>query len=318
MNLALSVIIPVYNSSEYIQECITSILDTGLKSMEIILIDDGSKDHSYDICRALSKQDKRISVYKNKNGGSASARNLGMVMAKGTYISFVDSDDTVEAVQYAKAFEEVITAEYDLGCMNIILGKNIVSSKPRDDNIWRQFIDEPVYMHSLCNKFFKHTLIEELKLDEDLVVCEDMLFCAKAFIKAKNIGYMNRNGYRYRMVESSVTHSTDNVKKSVDDRKAAKRIAEYYCKSGTDNEFKRFICFRNQIAALRYLTEVDVFSPNEYRKCVLNNKSYGDLKNLRHRMLCWCANNKMDWVPVLHMMLKKRKNKLKIGSKGGL
>ena len=91
---SLSVIVPVYNSSEYLKECIESIINSNIEGMEIILVDDGSKDDSYEICRQLAQVDDRIIVYQKENGGSASARNYGLMRATGSYIAFFDSDDT--------------------------------------------------------------------------------------------------------------------------------------------------------------------------------------------------------------------------------
>ena len=96
MEKKVSVIIPVYNVEEYLQECLDSMLDQTYKHLEIILIDDGSQDRCPYICDQYATKDDRIKVIHKKNGGAASARNLGLEIASGEYISFVDSDDYVD------------------------------------------------------------------------------------------------------------------------------------------------------------------------------------------------------------------------------
>lgn len=92
----VSVIVPVYNAEKTIIRCVESICKQSYRNIEIILIDDGSSDKSYEICEKLSCQDSRIHVYRQKNKGVSSARNNGINQAKGNYICFVDSDDWVD------------------------------------------------------------------------------------------------------------------------------------------------------------------------------------------------------------------------------
>ena len=90
----LSVVIPCYNASSTIEECVLSVMDQSLTDLEIIVVDDGSTDDSLAICRRLAEEDERISVYTKKNAGQGIARNFGMSHATGEYIAFVDADDT--------------------------------------------------------------------------------------------------------------------------------------------------------------------------------------------------------------------------------
>ena len=96
----VSVIVPVYNIKEYLERCVRSICEQTYKNMEILLVDDGSSDGSGEICDALAKEDARIRVFHKKNGGSSSARNLGIREAKGEYLGFIDSDDYIEPDMY--------------------------------------------------------------------------------------------------------------------------------------------------------------------------------------------------------------------------
>lgn len=91
----ISVIVPVYQVKEYLEECVSSLCSQTYQTMEILLIDDGSLDGSGEICDRLAKQDERIKVYHFENGGLSTARNRGMALAKGQWFAFVDSDDCV-------------------------------------------------------------------------------------------------------------------------------------------------------------------------------------------------------------------------------
>ena len=96
MNYLISIIVPIYNVDKYLEECIESLRNQTYKNLEIILINDGSTDNSEQIFRHEAKQDNRIVFINKKNGGSASAKNEGLKIAKGDYIAFVDSDDFIE------------------------------------------------------------------------------------------------------------------------------------------------------------------------------------------------------------------------------
>ena len=96
MKELVSIVVPIYNVDKYLEECIESLKNQTYKNVEIILINDGSTDNSEQICRKEERQDNRIVFINKNNGGSASAKNVGLEIAKGDYISFVDSDDFIE------------------------------------------------------------------------------------------------------------------------------------------------------------------------------------------------------------------------------
>ena len=89
----VSIIVPVYNAEKYIKNCVLSILNQDYKNIELILVNDGSKDNSYNICKQLAEKDNRIRLFNKENGGTSSARNYGLDNAKGEYVCFIDSDD---------------------------------------------------------------------------------------------------------------------------------------------------------------------------------------------------------------------------------
>ncbi len=95
MQPLLDIIIPVYNGSEYLDSCIASVVSQSYPSLHIIIVDDGSTDHSIDICRKWHTQDKRISLVRQSNHGLSHARNHGLDMCRGEYVAFVDADDVL-------------------------------------------------------------------------------------------------------------------------------------------------------------------------------------------------------------------------------
>ena len=96
----ISVIVPVYNVELYLKRCVDSILEQTYKNLEIILVDDGSTDNSGVICNTYAQVDNRIKVIHKKNGGLSDARNKGLDIANGKYVSFIDSDDWIEKSMY--------------------------------------------------------------------------------------------------------------------------------------------------------------------------------------------------------------------------
>ena len=100
MNLQLSIIVPVYNVEKYLQRCMESLLTQNISNYEIILVDDGSKDKSSEICDEYASKYSFVRVIHKENEGLGYARNSGLAVAKGKYVSFVDSDDTVSSEHF--------------------------------------------------------------------------------------------------------------------------------------------------------------------------------------------------------------------------
>ena len=110
----VSVIIPVYNTEEYLRECLDSVVNQTLKDIEIICIDDGSTDSSLDILKEYAKKDNRITVLKQKNQSSGIARNAGLSIAQGKYLSFLDSDDLFELELLESLYKKIISTKSDI------------------------------------------------------------------------------------------------------------------------------------------------------------------------------------------------------------
>ena len=112
----ISVVVPIYNVEPYLSTCIESIVNQTYNNLEIILVDDGSPDNCPQICDQWAGKDKRIVVIHKKNGGLSDARNAGINIAKGQYISFIDSDDYIEPTLYEKMLQAIINTGAEIAC----------------------------------------------------------------------------------------------------------------------------------------------------------------------------------------------------------
>ena len=105
-NIKISVVIPVYNTEKYLKKCIESIVNQSLKEIEIIIVNDGSPDNSYQIIEEYKEKDRRIIAVNQENGGISSARNKGIELAKGEYIIHIDSDDWIEQDYFSDMYKK--------------------------------------------------------------------------------------------------------------------------------------------------------------------------------------------------------------------
>ena len=207
MKQLVSVIIPVYNVENYLDFCLSSIVNQSYKNLEIVLVDDGSQDKSPEICDMYAKKDERIKVIHKKNGGVSDARNSGVETASGEFITFVDSDDYVcqdyvkillESVNEAEAdissvgFEVVFT-DTDRSILTCTLGqRNILSGK--------EALQKTIHFqmgHSVCGKLFRTSLIRELRFSIGQAYAEDLEFFFSTLLKAKKVVDVDAKAYKY-------------------------------------------------------------------------------------------------------------------------
>ena len=225
-NEKISVIVPVYNAEAFLDDCIRSVIAQEHTDWELILVNDGSKDGSGEICRKYAEADARIQYYEKPNGGVSTARNLGLEKAGGKYISFVDSDDTVTA-DYCTRLLEKMTESVDM----VVLGlqhaypdgsTRLLSSRIRNGVIPRaemagQVIDDGTMsgftLHSVCAVLYRKDVIDAacLRFDTALKYNEDGYFNTAYFLHCKNDLYVDYKHpvYNYRVNPESATHTLD-------------------------------------------------------------------------------------------------------------
>ena len=211
--MKVSIIIPVFNTEQYLPRCIDSILNQSFSDFELLLVDDGSTDGSGAVCDAYAEKDKdsRIRVFHKENGGVSSARNLGLREAKGEWISFVDSDDEllsgglqIMADGISNEVDMVMAGYYELEGETLLtdtskFGKDGIIS--RNDALFMMYPSKDMpYMGYPWGRLYKRSLILEkiLLFDEHIKIKEDTLFVVEYLCGAqKQICYISAPVYKY-------------------------------------------------------------------------------------------------------------------------
>ena len=223
MDDLISVIVPVYNIEIFVERCIKSIVEQTFKNLEIILVDDGSTDSSGDICDRWGKCDSRIKVIHKKNGGLSDARNCGLDIASGNYISFIDGDDFIDKDMYKDMLNYISKHECDIcicGMCKTENGKEFVTRPYTYENIEFTILNSELAIKevlndkidvSSCNKLYKRNIIGELRFPYGKTN-EDFALIYKLFFFSKKIIIINKNYYRYIQREGSITTTKFNEK----------------------------------------------------------------------------------------------------------
>lgn len=195
----ISVIVPVYNAESTLKKCIDSILVQDFTDFEVILIDDGSQDKSLQICEDFAKKDNRIIVVHKENGGVSSARNYGLEIAKGKWVTFIDSDDYING-SYFTIFEDkdLIFASYQI----IQSGKLVyrMTSEGLDNHSLSELVDKygiDSMLRVPWGKFYKRNFIADIRFPADMKVGEDTCFVWKYLSKCKTYGVARKSIYYF-------------------------------------------------------------------------------------------------------------------------
>lgn len=214
----ISVIIPVYNAVQYLQECLLSISQQTFGDFEILAINDGSTDGSLEILQKYQQNEPRLKVFSQENKGVSAARNLGIEKAQDEYITFVDADDwlhpeTLE--RYTKIVDkenaEIIISQFltEKSSENQVeLSFENLDRKKIEKIIFPKFIETDIY-NSVCNKLYKAELIKKTnaKFPIGIKIAEDAQFNYQVFSQSQKISEINFKSYFYREVEGSATRN---------------------------------------------------------------------------------------------------------------
>ena len=219
MSVSVSVIVPVYNVEKYLDECLSSLVNQTLSDIEIIVVNDGTKDNSQNIIDQYVKQfpNKVISLIK-ENGGLGDARNYGIPYAKGEYIGFVDSDDIVHLEMYEKMFNKAKLENSDLVLCDLEYFYETSSEKMVKEGlvqIENIDINKTVFLSPLFawNKLYRRSLFIESKLKYPIGLWyEDIPVTVPFFTLAKKISYVHETLIYYRQRSTSIMGSVDNPK----------------------------------------------------------------------------------------------------------
>ena len=221
----LSIIVPVYKAEKFLIRCTDSILKQTFSNIELILVDDGSPDHCPELCEKIAHKDHRVKVVHQKNSGVSVARNTGLKIATGDYITFVDSDDFIEPDMYEKMLKKAEEYQCDIVMCDCVKD-NGTTAVPYTHEIRPGFYDyeqlkEEYYPHLLmmedveypatisnCLLVFKRELSINIRYLEGVRFSEDLLFGAQLMYQARSFYYMKGESYyHYWMNMESATHT---------------------------------------------------------------------------------------------------------------
>lgn len=214
-NLKVSVIIPVYNAEEFLEECLNSVINQTLKEIEIICVDDGSKDQSLNILEKYAQKDSRIKILTQHNRGPGAARNEALNVVNGEYVAFVDADDWIEKDSLKELYEN--SDDVDMVLFNAVEHLTGTENKKRiypvDDSekIFTYKDYKNLVMNSeiiVCSKLHKLSFIKENDLEfSNSGLYEDVFFHTKSMIRAKKLKHINKIFYNYRKTDENVRQS---------------------------------------------------------------------------------------------------------------
>lgn len=323
MQQLVSIIIPVYNVEPYLKQCIDSVLKQTYKTIEIIIVDDGSNDACPQICDEYAKMDRRVQVIHKPNGGLSDARNVGVEHAKGAYICFVDSDDMV-AEHYV---EKLLKICEDFACDISICSfqsffKVPLVAEVEDEGL--SFYKKPCILENLyhadylktvvsCSKMYKSEIVKKYQYPKGLFH-EDEATTAKYLYEAEKVGVTSKALYFYRTRPGSITQSALSEKRMDDKIKAIKERLFFYQK----NHLERYVSL-DQLRLLKTISKNSYLAYKEKKKSYcskmkeeyqsLYRKSDSSAWNLKNKILMgitflWTPFN--GWI----CQIKRRNNHL--------
>lgn len=285
MDVLVSIIVPIFNAGQYLEQCLDSLLRQSYQKFELLLIDDGSTDNSGMICDQYKLLDSRIKVFHVENGGVCKARNIGIKETKGEYVLFVDADDIllvdgIEKLVTARMFSK---ADLILGnCKSIMNGhlNNLIDNTNQElhgDKIFKEIKHFALWGYLFdAGLIKKHALlfVEGLAYSEDLVfICNYLIYVSKVYLLDKDV-------YYYRINPSSVSNNKKYYKKIVNQFRA------FYFLDKLGEKYKDNICFSTLISKKK--SELLLLGLRQYYN---ENIEIGDIRKLYLQFIEICHPN---------------------------
>ncbi len=288
----ITIIVPVYNVERYLNKCIDSILGQTFTDFELLLIDDGSTDNSGEICDEYATNDCRIHLFHKANGGVSSARNLGLINAKGKYIWLVDSDDWIEmnclgSIISTMEQEQLDALQIGYYTVNdkVILPCNSKYRKTTGVLTSQVYVTPDLFIGGVCGTIFKRELAikNSILFDEELKIAEDQLFFLAIFNYSKRVKRQNILAYYYRSVPTSATNTAteDQLSQSI------KKIAsfKFFNKYSTYCKYLMIIQFFDYLN----LSKKNIFKLHRLvRKYIIKSKTEYIYFENRRKNILWC------------------------------
>lgn len=303
MNELISIVVPVYNVEKYIEKCLQSIINQTYKNIEIIVVNDGTKDNSLELAKKVQKKDKRITIISQPNAGLSAARNTGIAHAKGKYINFIDSDDYIEPTMIEELYNLVIKEKAEISICDFIeesedgivlkekISKNEIQIYDSVTGIKELLLQENITNHA-WNKLYKKELFNNVQYPVGQLM-EDISTTYKLFSNSNKIVYSDKKLYHYIQRGTSILGNVN-----------PKRIKDQYFAIQDRNkklqiqypDLLKYITVDNiklskDIFYLSYISgNFDICEPYEFNKLYdLAKKEYPEHKKLvseEHKKSC--------------------------------
>ena len=208
----VSILVPIYNVSRYLRECVGSLTRQTFTDLQIVLINDGSSDDSWEILQKLAQQDQRLAIYSQPNCGVAATRNRLLEKARGEFVLFVDSDDWIEQDTVEILMQEQKKEDYDIVMYQLSKHKTDDCRYTKEEAI-KKFLEHTTFRGSLCDKLIKRDLFEGLRIDETVSYGEDALLVWQVLQRIDKMLFIGQSFYHYRVNKNSLSRQRFNGKK---------------------------------------------------------------------------------------------------------
>ncbi|WP_405336289.1 glycosyltransferase family 2 protein [Fibrobacter sp.] len=252
-NPLISVIVPIYNVEVYLRRCLDSVLRQTYRNIEIVLVDDGSPDRCPEICDEYAKNDNRIKVIHQKNGGLAHARNVGIANSKGEYLTFVDSDDYVSDDYVESLYKGLIESDADISVASLIVFKESYLScvthkrepfvEVKKNDYFKEYAsikaERSMPFITAWNKLYKKELFDGIKYPKGKLY-EDAFTTYKLIERARKIVYSTTKLYYYRLNPQSILGQSFK-EKHLEMVEAFRDAMDYFYQKGDDKIAEMFI-----------------------------------------------------------------------------
>lgn len=319
----ISVIVPVYNVGEYLNRCIESIVTQTYTKLEIILVDDGSSDDCPELCDLWAEKDARIKVIHKQNGGLSDARNKGMALATGEYISFIDSDDWIAPEFYERLYTAIKQDGSDMAaCTVCMVWENCNPEKlltVRENLLLNRnqaqlaLLEETKLKQPVWYKLYKTDLVKDIPFEFGKYH-EDVFWSYQAIGKAESVSVIDYIGYYYWQRKGSIMSDSYSPKR-LDAIEAFEKRLLYIKTNFPDLQSKALIalwesCIYNGQMALRYLESENLAFAFRVLKSAIQDYPirYSDYKDMKFSHRIWLTLSKMSL-----KMTCRLKNALKVG-----
>ena len=279
MDYLVSIIVPIYNCESYLNKCVNSLINQTYKNLEIILIDDGSKDNSLKLCKEYSSKDERIIVIHKENGGVSTARNMGLDNAHGQYITFVDSDDWLkyDTIEYLLNESMKNNSEITIcDCVNVTGEKVKIQEKYKDNFIMEngEGIQAILYRKycSVWGQLFKREVIDNIRFNETLSNNEDTLFLINVYNRANRIFQSKEIKYNYNVQSANSLTKLKSKKLILDQLKARDYIYDFIKQNNINEEKFNYYNFCTCYNVLMDLFSQNLYNEPKAKECISNIK----------------------------------------------